>query len=360
MRIVIAGGGTGGHIFPGIAIAEELKRRNTSVEIVFIGSPRGLDRQILPSYGFRLEAIEVEPIRKRSGRNRINAILKAWRATLVARRLLKRIAPAGVIGTGGYSSGPVVMAARLLGIKTAILEQNALPGLTNRILARFVDRIYTGFEETARYMPSHKIVFTGNPVRRDILDARKEPFKTNGRFSLLVFGGSQGAKVVNTAFLDSLEYITDILPYIQIIHQTGREGYSEVKQAYERKGLKVELYPFIENMADVYRRADLIICRAGAMSVAELTVLGIPSILIPYPFSADRHQEYNARALVERGGAVMLRQEELTGNSLAERIKRFFEKREELERMKKNLASMARPGATALIVDDYLKLIEKG
>ncbi len=360
MRIVIAGGGTGGHIFPGIAIAEELKRRDSSVEVIFIGSPRGLDRDILPSYGFRFESIEVEPIRKRKGRTRVNAILKAWRATLSAMRLLKKIAPAGVIGTGGYSSGPVVMAARLLGIRTAILEQNALPGLTNRILARFVDRIYTGFEETARYMPRRKILFTGNPIRKNILDIRKDPFQRNGRFYLLVFGGSQGAKVVNAAFLDSLEYMTDILPYIQIIHQTGKEGFEEVKKAYQRKGLKVELYPFIDNMADVYRRADLIICRAGAMSVTELSVLGIPSILIPYPFSADRHQEYNARALVERGGAVMLRQDELTGNSLAERIKRFFEKREELERMKKSLGTVAKPSATEALVDDYLELIRKG
>ncbi len=360
MKIVIAGGGTGGHIFPGIAMAEELKRRDSSIEVVFIGSPRGLDREILPSYGFRFEAIEVEPIRKRRGRTRINAVLKAWRATLAATRLLKKIAPAGVIGTGGYSSGPVVMAARLLGIRTAILEQNALPGLTNRILARFVDRIYTGFEETSRYMPRRKILFTGNPIRKNILDVRKDPFQRNGRFYLLVFGGSQGAKVVNAAFLDSLEYMTDILPYIQVIHQTGREGYQEVEEAYRRKGLRVELYPFIDNMAEVYRRADLIICRAGAMSVAELAVLGIPSILIPYPFSADRHQEHNAMALVERGGAVMLRQDELTGNSLAERIKGFFERREELERMRKSLGSLARPGATTRIVDDYLELLRRG
>ncbi len=358
MRVVIAGGGTGGHIFPALALAEELRRRNGSVEITFIGSRRGLETRVVPSHGYTLEVLDVEGIKKRKGKDRIRAFLKAALATLKALRLLRRIRPDGVIGSGSYSSGPVVLAASLLGIKTAILEQNAVPGLTNRILGRFVDRIYTAFEEAERYFPKGRTVLTGNPVRRDILDVtRQDRARRNGRFSIFVFGGSQGATAINAAFLDATEYLTDIWGNLRVVHQAGSLGYRQVEEAYRRKGLKVELHNFIDDMAKAYSACDLIICRAGATSIAEIMALGLPAILVPYPFSTDAHQEVNARTLVERGAAVMLRQDELTGSTLAEVIRRFFENPSELRKIREAASALSRPRASETIVDDYTKLL---
>ncbi|MBI5561059.1 MAG: undecaprenyldiphospho-muramoylpentapeptide beta-N-acetylglucosaminyltransferase [Deltaproteobacteria bacterium] len=358
MKIVIAGGGTGGHLFPALALADEFKRRDGSTEIIFVGSERGFEKRIVPSYGYPLETLDVEGLKKRSGFGRLKAVFKAARATLKAFSLLRRLRPNGVIGSGSYSSGPAVLAASLLGIKTAILEQNALPGLTNRILGRFVDRIYIAFEEAQGYFKRGNVMVTGNPVRRDILNAMEEK-RTNGekRFSLLVFGGSQGAAAVNAAFLDAVEYLTDIWGSIKVTHQTGKEGYGQVESAYKRKGLKVELFSFITDMAKAYSACDMVVCRAGATSIAEMTALGLPSILVPYPFSTDGHQEVNAKTLADKGAAVVLSQDALTGSTLAGTIRRFFDNPLELKKMKDAAKTLARPRAAETIADDYMKLL---
>ncbi len=356
LRLVITGGGTGGHLFPALALAQEFKRRYPHIEIVFIGGRGGLEERVIPSCGYRLELLDVEAIKKKRTTERIRALWKAFRSTIKAIGLLRTIKPQGVIGSGSYSSAPVVVAARLLGIRTAILEQNALPGLTNRLLGRIVDRIYISFKESEVYFPRGRTVLTGNPVRRDILEGRGEI--RNGKFSLLVFGGSQGATTINAAFLDAVEYLTDIWDGLRVVHQTGEEGYEMALSSYRRKGLKVEVFKFIDNMADAYRRADLVICRAGATSIAEITALGLPAIVVPYPFAADDHQEINARVLAEKGAVVMIKQESLTGSTLADAIRRFYENPGELERIKKAVKGFARPGAGETIVEDYTRLIE--
>jgi len=361
MRVVIAGGGTGGHLFPALALAEEFKRRGGQTEIIFVGSRRGLEKTVVPSHGYVLETLDVEGIKKRKGAEKIRAVFKAAAATLRAILLLRKIRPDGVIGSGSYSSGPVVLAARILGIKTAILEQNAVPGLTNRILGRFADRIYIAFEGAASYFGEGRAIVAGNPVRKDILNTRDER-KTNGngKFSIFVFGGSQGAAAVNAAFLDSTEYLTEIWGHFKVTHQTGREGYASVESSYKRKGLKAELYSFITDMAKAYSCADLVICRAGATSIAEITAVGIPAILVPYPFSSDGHQEVNAKTISDSGAAVMLNQNELTGSALAKVIRNLFENPALLKKMKDAAQKLAKPDAAGRIVDDYTKLLRGG
>ena len=361
LRIVIAGGGTGGHLFPALAIAEEFRRRDKSTEIIFAGAERGLETSVVPARGYRLELFDVEGIKKRKGLERLGAITKALRATMRARKWLKDLRPDGVIGSGSYSSGPVVLAARLLGIKTMILEQNAVPGLTNRMLGRLASRVYIAFEEAARYFPKARTLISGNPVRKDILCAvDRVRHRANGRFSLFVFGGSQGATAINAAFIDATEYLTDIWNSLHVVHQTGKEGFGAAEGAYKRKGLKVEVRDFIEDMASVYATSDLVVCRAGATSIAEITSLGLPAIFIPYPFSTDDHQEVNARTLEKKGAAMMIRQDELTGSVLASAIRRFYEDRETLDRVRRSIRRLARPGATEAVVDDCLGLIRGG
>jgi len=356
--MVIAGGGTGGHLFPALALAEEFKRRDAMAEIIFVGSSRGIESRVVPTLGYRLELLDVEGIKRRSSARKLRALVKAAAATLKAIKLIKKIRPDGVIGTGGYCSGPVVLAARILGIKTAILEQNAVPGLTNRILGRFVHRIYTSFEEAGAYFPQKRIMLAGNPVRREILGVKREVRQHKDRlFSIFVFGGSQGATAINAAFLDATEHLADIWPSLKVTHQTGYKGFAQVKDAYERKGLKVELHKFINDMAAAYKDCDLIICRAGATSLAEIMAVEMPSILVPYPFSSDSHQDANAKALADEGAAIMLRQDELTGRTLAHVIKGLFEAPEKLKKMRQKVGAMAKGRAAEMIVEDYIKVM---
>ncbi|MEE9590888.1 MAG: undecaprenyldiphospho-muramoylpentapeptide beta-N-acetylglucosaminyltransferase [Thermodesulfobacteriota bacterium] len=371
--MVVAGGGTGGHLFPALSLADELRRRNSSCEIVVIGGRGGLEEKIVPERGYRLELLGVEGLKGRRGMRRIRSLFKAVVSTFKAAMILRRLKPVGVLGSGSYSSGPVVLAASLLRIKTAILEQNALPGMTNRLLGRFVNRVYVAFEEASAYFPSRSVILAGNPIRREMLEdfrKREKNWKTEKgkEFTILVFGGSQGAKAINTALLDALEYLTDILGSIRVIHQTGIESYEEVKVAYERKGLlsaisdkvetcRVEVYRFIEDMSSVYSSADLVICRAGATSLAEIMALGLAAILIPYPLAADNHQEINAKVLSEKGAAIMLRQEGLTGRVLADEIRRLYRNPGELDALRVTSKSLGKPMSLDIITDDYMQLL---
>ncbi|MBI3754546.1 MAG: undecaprenyldiphospho-muramoylpentapeptide beta-N-acetylglucosaminyltransferase, partial [Deltaproteobacteria bacterium] len=264
MRIVLTGGGTGGHLFPAIALAEEFKARK-GCEILFIGSAAGIEKGIVPKHGYALELLDIQGL-KGKGLNKISAALKAAKAVFAAKKILKSFRPDVVIGTGGYSSGPVVLAARLLRIKTAILEQNSVPGLTNRILGRVVNKVFVAFDKSKKFFPGGRVILAGNPVRKELLEtaaSSQQPAVKDKKFTILIFGGSQGAKAVNTAFLDALEYLADIRDGMKIIHQTGDADYQTVKEMYERKGIKAEIFRFIDDMAEAYSHVDLVICRAG-------------------------------------------------------------------------------------------------
>lgn len=359
MKLVMAGGGTGGHLFPALALAQEIKEKDRGAEITFIGGKGGLEEKIVPRYGYPLKVLDVEGVKRKTGIKRARAIAKALRSTLEMVAVLRAIRPDGVIGTGSYSSAPVVAAAKLLGIKTAILEQNALPGLTNRMLGKVVDRIYISFEESRGFFPGGRTILSGNPIRKEILKKAGERELTRDRFTVLVFGGSQGAKAVNTAFLDASEYLTEIWNGLRVIHQTGEEGYEQAVSAYKRKGLKVEVFKFIEDMATAYNSADLVVCRAGATSLAEITALGLPAILIPYPFAADDHQTANAASLAQAGAAVMIKQDGLTGSTLAEAIRRLYRNPQELKAIREKVKALGKPGASRMIADDFIRLITK-
>ncbi len=358
----MAGGGTGGHLFPALALAEEFRGRDKDASITFMGAKGGLEERIVPKYGYPLRVLSVEGIKRRGTLKKIKAGVLALSSTVKALGILRELKPDGVIGSGGYSSAPVVLAARLLGIRTAILEQNALPGLTNKVLGKFADRVYVSFDEARRHFPAGKTVLAGNPVRKGIIKggAGKRARAKGERFSILVFGGSQGAVAINAAFLDATEYLTDIWPNLKVVHQTGEDGYEKAKEGYKRKNLKAEVFKFIDDMATAYQGADLVVCRAGATSLAEITALGIPSILIPYPFAADDHQTANARCLSDAGGAVMIRQDELTGSTLASAIRRLYGDGEATEGMRRKARALGKPGAAKTIADDFLKIIGKG
>lgn len=364
MRIVLTGGGTGGHLFPALALAEEFKERDRDCEILFIGSATGIEKNIVPKYGYQLELLDTEGFKDKRWLNKLTALLKAVKAVIVAARILNSFRPDGVIGTGGYSSGPVILAARFLRIKTAILEQNTIPGLTNRILGKFVNMIFVAFEESKKYFPGRRVIMAGNPVRKELLKTGVRSQESgvmgkNERFTILVFGGSQGAKAVNTAFLDAMEYLADIRGSIRIIHQTGDADYLAIKKTYERKGIKADVFRFIDDMAAVYSLADIVICRAGATSIAEITAMGLASILIPYPFAANNHQEINARCLSDKGGAVMMRQDEIIGDVLAAVLRRFYNNPPELKRLREKALSFGKPDAANDIVNTFYGFISK-
>ncbi|MBI5893587.1 MAG: undecaprenyldiphospho-muramoylpentapeptide beta-N-acetylglucosaminyltransferase, partial [Deltaproteobacteria bacterium] len=294
MNIMLAGGGTGGHLFPAIALAQEFKEQNETCNILFIGSKKGLEAKILSRYGFELKTLDVEGIKRKGLLEKFISLCKAVMAVWQSRKIIKMFNPDFVIGTGGYSAFPSVMAAKVMNIKTAILEQNALPGAANRLLGRFVDKVFIAFPETVKFFPEAKVIVSGNPVRKEILEVKSQKSKVKSeedkKFTILVFGGSQGAKAINSIFSEALEYIKE--HSINVINQTGDEDYERVKEAYKRvqgfkcSSVKVEVLKFIDDMAGAYKKADLIICRSGATSIAEILALGLPSILIPYPYAA--------------------------------------------------------------------------
>ncbi len=358
--MLIAGGGTGGHLFPGIAVAEEFLRRDREHRVLFVGTERGLEKRVLPTLGYELATLDVEGVKGRGWLRSLGALLKIPRSLFQSAGILKRFRPDVVLGVGGYASGPAVLAASLSGYPTAVAEQNALPGATNRILGRFVDRVFLTFRESAADFPARKVKVCGNPVRSAFLKERTAGGRKNDRFGLLVFGGSQGARAINRAMEDALPLLRDLRDRMRILHQTGAAGVERTAAAYREAGLEAEVTPFILDMAGAYDAADLLVCRAGATSLAEITVSGKAALLVPFPFAAGDHQTWNARVLARAGAAEMVPEKELTGSLLAERIRRFVEEPGLLRAMEEKSRSLGNPRAAADIVDALLTLVPKG
>ncbi|HUH66191.1 MAG TPA: undecaprenyldiphospho-muramoylpentapeptide beta-N-acetylglucosaminyltransferase [Syntrophales bacterium] len=357
MKVIIAGGGTGGHLFPGIAIAEEFLKRDRASDILFVGTKKGVEARVLPDLGFDLRTLDVEGIKGKGFVKIAGAIMKIPGSLIESCRLIRSFSPDIVIGVGGYASGPAVLAAHFMCIRTAIAEQNALPGITNRILGRFVDRIFLTFPDTGKWFPEKKTVHSGNPVRAAFFTATGKSEKKGGRFALLIFGGSQGARGINAAAVDALPFLAKIKDRLKIVHQTGSAGLDSISAAYRSHGMDAEVLPFIMDMAAAFGAADLLVCRAGATSIAEITASGKASILIPFPQAVDDHQTKNAEALVKAGAAFMIKEKDLNGRIFAEMIERFFshpEKIREMEARSKNLGNMH---AAAYIVDTCLELL---
>lgn len=362
LKVIIAGGGTGGHVYPGIAIAHELRRRDARAQVIFIGTARGLETRIVPAEGFPLELIEVKALKRVGWRARLSSLLLLPRTFLAVAGMLRRDQPDLVIGVGGYASGPVVLVAALLGIPTLVAEQNAWPGFTNRVLARFVDAAAVSFAEAQRFFgPRAKI--TGNPVRHEFFALEDLRQRRQGEpHHLLITGGSQGAQAINDAVVGALPLLRGAGCRISVTHQTGRlpdEAAERIQRAYAESGFQAVVKPFLDRMVDEFRDADLVICRAGATTVAELAAAGRPAILVPYPFAADDHQRHNAEA-VERGGAGrLILQAELTPERLARELVELLGDPERLLMMAKASRRLGHPEAAAAVVDLGLGLIRR-
>lgn len=353
MRLLIAGGGTGGHLFPGVAIAEELRAREPAAAVRFVGTRRGIEARVLPELGWDLSLIEISGLKTVGALGALRGLARLPRALLQARRVLREFQPDVVLGVGGYASGPVVLMARLAGIPTAICEQNSIPGLTNKILGRIVRAVFVSFDGTRRFFQPAKTALTGNPVRRGLvqklLDARGEP-PARGPVHVLVSGGSLGAVAVNPLAADALIALARTTP-LSIVHQTGDKGLAETVERYRAAGVAAECHAFIKDMAAAYQRADLIVCRAGATTVAELAITGKPAVFIPYPFAADNHQELNARAMADAGAALMFRQAELTADKLADALRPLIADPARRAEMGARMQALARPAAAAAVID---------
>jgi UDP-N-acetylglucosamine--N-acetylmuramyl-(pentapeptide) pyrophosphoryl-undecaprenol N-acetylglucosamine transferase len=356
MKCVIAGGGTGGHLFPGMAIAEAFLEREMGNEVLFIGTERGIESKVLAGRKFPLRTIRVRPLKGRSLGAKVNALGTIPGAIGEAFSILNEFRPQVVLGVGGYASGPTLLAALLLRIKRAIHEQNLVPGMTNRLLKWVSQQVFVSFEESTNYFPKGKTWVTGTPVRKEFLanpSGDRDGLERAGgaRFNLLVFGGSAGAQRINRAMMGTLSWLDEMKPFVRIVHQTGREEVEAVSKGYHEKGFDALVSPFFEEMASQVRVADLVICRSGASTIAELAVCGKAAILVPYPYAARQHQLINAQKLVDLGAARIIRDDELNGASLARTILDLYRHPEEREEMGEAIRHMGHPRAAQEIVD---------
>jgi UDP-N-acetylglucosamine--N-acetylmuramyl-(pentapeptide) pyrophosphoryl-undecaprenol N-acetylglucosamine transferase len=357
VRVLIAGGGTGGHLFPGIALAEEVTTRNAKNQVSFVGTERGLEVRVVPQAGFPLELISARGL-KGMGLGRLLRGLVALPVSFVQSwSILRRYRPDVVVGVGGYASGPVVLAAWLQRVPTVVQEQNALPGLTNKVLGRVVRVVFIAFDEARRFFPSRKVQLIGNPIRRKLMDNYLRSSVRHEGFTLLVFGGSQGAKGINDRMIAALDDLQDLKASLHILHQTGKKDVEAVRAAYQAKGFNAEVVEFIDDMSGAYARADLVVCRAGATTLAELTVCKKASLLIPFPHAADNHQAVNAQAMVQSGAALMFTEAELTGPILAAQIRALHAHPEQLRKMEKAAALLGRPEAAKEMADVCVQLM---
>lgn len=356
LRVVIAGGGTGGHLFPGIAVARELLARTTGSVVSFAGTLRGIESRVVPREGFELDTIRSGGLKGKGVADRVRGASLIPLGLLDAWGLLSRRAPDLVIGVGGYSSGPVVLIAALRGIPTMLLEQNAVPGLTNRLLARVVKAAAITYESTREFFGARAFV-SGNPVRAEFAGLADRPASGSELgVNLLVFGGSQGAHAINVAMVEAAPALAHLGVPLRLVHQTGERDVEMVRAGYTTAGLTAEVEPFLYDMGNRLAQADLVVCRAGATTLAELTAAGKPSVLIPLPTATDDHQRKNAEALAAVGAAELLLQQDASGAAVADVIGRLVRDSDRRAQMRVAARSLAKPDAARVIVDRALAL----
>jgi len=359
MRIVIAGGGTGGHLFPGIAIAQEFMERNSENRVLFVSTGKPFEISVLAETGFAHKRIPSEGIKGRGLWRKMIALSKVPWGMVASMGILWRFQPDLVVGVGGYSAGPVVLGAWLLRKPIVLHEQNLLPGITNRMLAPLADRIYVSFQKTSEFFSAKKVRVSGNPVRKEIRESGKKDaseIDASRPFTVLILGGSQGAHSINVAVMEAMAHLKDKDRFL-FIHQTGTADEAPIRDAYRVHGIAGTVGAFFMDMASQFRKADLVICRAGATSVAEITAMGKAAIYIPYPYAADNHQVLNAESLVAAGAAEMIQEKDLTGPGLAEKIEHYRTRPEALDRMAAAAAAYGKPEAAADLVSDCYRLV---
>ena len=349
--LMIAGGGTGGHIYPAIAIAREYASRDASRKVVFVGTEKGLEKTIVPKAGFPLEFINVGGLKGKGGLDLIRNVLRLPLGFIDAWRVVGRHRPSVVLGVGGYSSGPVLIAARLRGVPTIIHEANAFPGLANRVVARFVTTVAVAFADALPRMSRKDGVVTGNPIRAEFFAARQQP-AAGSKQRLLIFGGSQGSRILNDNMTGALLFLARLKDTVDIVHQTGPNELEKVKAAYQQSAFtNARVVPYLDPMSDEIAAADLVVSRSGAMTVGELSAVGRAAVLVPFAAATNNHQELNARVVEKAGGAVVITEAELSPEKLARTISDIVSDPQRASRMGAASKTLATPDATKNIVD---------
>jgi UDP-N-acetylglucosamine--N-acetylmuramyl-(pentapeptide) pyrophosphoryl-undecaprenol N-acetylglucosamine transferase len=362
IRLLIAAGGTGGHVYPGIAIAEEWRRRHPDSVVTFVGTGRGLEQKVIPQAGFPLRTIAVRGFPRRSLLGIVKAAWALPGALIQAGRLIREVKPDLVVGTGGYVSGPVVFLARLAGAPTVIQEQNSVPGSTNRWLNLIADQVHISFVESRNYFRRrNNLKVSGNPIRRSLVRQDRDSAYSAlnldpARRTLFVFGGSRGARSINQAVAGALPLLRGI-PDLQVLWQTGQEDRAAMLERVKGIPFPVRVVAYLDAIEKAYAVADLVICRAGAMTIAEITACGVPTILVPYPYATHDHQTHNARGLVERGAAEMIADPDLTAEELGGRIEALFRDEPRRRALGRKARAFAKTDAAQRIVRSIEELL---
>lgn len=359
---MIAAGGTGGHLYPAVAVAREFLRRDPSTRILFVGTTRGIERKVLAHEGFPLQCITANPLMGKRPVEMLKALATLPVSVWQSLRLLKQQGADLVFGVGGYTSPAMLLAAFLRRIPGVILEPNAYPGMANKAVAPLAQRVFLAFESTVQWFDRRKVSVVGNPVRRAFLETPASPsdsVKEGGARHLLIFGGSQGAKAINSAVIEALPLLGAVKERLTITHQTGEADHARVLAAYAQAGMSAQVVPFLYDMPAVLREADLVVARSGAMTIAELTVCGKPAILIPLPTAIYNHQLRNAEVMAQAGGAIVLPQAELSGAGLANAITGIFNDPERLQTMRRQSWGMRRSDAAETIVRECYDVMRR-
>jgi UDP-N-acetylglucosamine--N-acetylmuramyl-(pentapeptide) pyrophosphoryl-undecaprenol N-acetylglucosamine transferase len=363
-KVMLAGGGTGGHLFPALAIADELKRRQEDVEIVFVGTKRGLESKLVPERGYRIRFLEVRGFRRRLDWRNLFFFYYLAKSLRQARAVLEEEKPSIVVGTGGYASGPPLRVARKMKISILIQEQNSYPGVTTRWLSHQADKVFLAYEESKKYFKRQdNLVVVGNPVRIDFARIEKSMAKRTLRAEekekvVLILGGSQGSRAINQTILDNLSQLKG-QDWLQIIWQTGTKDFERVNSILQDKKLPITAIPFIQDIATAYAACDLVVSRAGALTLSEITLVGKPAILIPYPFAAADHQRKNAEVLVKENAAEMILEKNLSQANLVQRVLNLVQDESKLKAMSARSRKLGRPEALDKIVTSILSYLDK-
>ncbi len=354
-RFIFCGGGTGGHLFPGIAIALAIRKKAPDSAILFIGTRRGLEETVLPSYGFEFRPVKSAGFKNLGLMKKLKALFLLPLGIFEGLAMIKSFKPNVVIGLGSYSALPIMVAGILKRIRRVIQEQNSIPGLTNRLLAPFAHKIFISFETTAHHFPTNKTVLTGNPIREGLCSGREER-PDRHTTHLLVLGGSLGAHFINTLCMSILPDLLAKHPRLEVILQTGKQDLPAAQKAFEKYGDRVRVEAFIEDMKSVYRKASFVIARAGATTLAELAACGLPAILIPFPYAANNHQMENARYYASRGGAILMPQSEITEDTFRKTLEDLLINPEKIRTMAAKMKALGRPEAAESIAATLLSL----
>ncbi len=364
MKIIVSGGGTGGHIYPALTLINALKNKRADAEFLYVGTEKGLEADIVPKAGINFTALKLEGgLERHFTLENISRAANAIWSIKHAADIIKNFKPDAVVGTGGYVCGPILLAASLMKVPTLIQEQNAVAGVTNKILSKFVNKIAVGTKDALKNFPAEKTIYTGNPIRAEVLAAKKEDGLKEFNFTadkpiVLISGGSRGARSINDAMIGVLKSAAE-KNYAQFLHVTGKGEFESVTKKLTdiSDAPNIKIVPYLYNMPQAMATADLAIFRAGATGLAELTARGVPAILIPYPYAAENHQEFNARALVEAGAARMILNKDLTAELLQKNLDELLSSPEKLKSMAAASLSLGKPNAADEIADLILKMI---